>query len=327
MTWLAAHKQESSIYSITRYGVPIYFGTIPASQLNFKLDEPLIAAGLYSLQRFGLRDATTNVSRIILLYKKGAAVSLTFHNFKEADTMRVDYGALELRERLSRHALGEQADLEAIEFELDLQGIAIDQVRIDISETSLRTLAFLRGLLSTMATEFQRDIIHVCRRGLSYTQYLTSFEQRMKQVLQRVAKGVRTKRGDVSEQSLLRDYEKLLEMQVVWNPIPKVVKSEVSYQKKVDLGVRPDNLARLIIATKSMLEEIFESIYGADVEFLIIDLENDQLGQHRVFVAYQKGTWGRGLYGVQIYRITEKVSSYSQETAILQEARTTLPSE
>lgn len=310
-----------TIYIVQRYGVPIYFGTLPASKLSFTLDQPLIAAGLFSLHRFGLRDATTKILRTILLYKKGEGVTLTFHDFKAADIIRVDYDALELRTRAARAMMGEETDA-TIEYELDIQGIAVDLEGIDISKTSLRTLAFLRGMLSTMSTEFERDIIdNICRRGLAYTQYSQDFERRLKHAIQKVADESKTRRDKANELALLRDYEELLEMQITWNPTPKTADFTISFDKKVDLGVQPDRLAPLIVASKQMLGEIFEPIYGTKIEFLIIDLENE----NRVFVAFKKGLKGKDLYSVRVYRITEHMSSYTQELALLEEVRSKLP--
>ncbi|MFQ6123573.1 MAG: hypothetical protein ACE5R6_03070 [Candidatus Heimdallarchaeota archaeon] len=310
-----------TIYIVQRYGVPIYFGTLPASKLNFTIDQPLIAAGLFSLHRFGLRNATTKILRTILLYKQGDGVALTFHDFKEAETIRVDYDALELQTRAARSMMGKETD-STIKYELDLQGIAVDLENIDISKTSLRTLAFLRGMLSAMSTEFERDIIdNICRRGLAYTQYSQEFERRLKQAIQKVADESKTKLEDANELALLRDYEELLEMQVTWDPKPKTANFTISFDKKSDLGVQPDSLAPLIVASKQMLGEIFEPIYGTKIEFLIIDLENE----NRVFVAYKKGSNEKDLYSVRVYRITEHMSSYTQEIALLEEVRAKLP--
>lgn len=309
----------SSIYIVQRYGVPIFFGSIPASTLNFELDQPLIAAGLYSLHRFGLRDATTRVLRMTLLYKSGDATTLTFNEYVEEDILRRDYDALDDQKRLSERALGEQKD-SLVNFELDVQGIAIDFQEIDISEPSLRTLAFLNGMLSTMSSEFQRDIINqICRRGLSYTQYSRNFERRMQKVLQRVAEDITTTRKRSSGQ-LLRDYEKILALQVVNNPKLQKIDVTTSLDRKVDFGVSPTVLPPLIIASKNMLSEIFEPLYGLDLEYMIIDLEND----HRVFIAYRNSS-SNDLYSVQVYRTTKHVSSYAQEISILEDVRVSIP--
>jgi len=231
----------------------------------------------------------------------------------------VDYGDLDPRARLSRKTLGEEDD-STIEFELDLQGISIDFTEIDLSETSLRTTSFLRGLLSSMATQFQRDIINVCRRGLSYTQYSQNFERRIKQVLERVSEELPQKRVDAVK-GLLRDYEPVLEMQIIWKHVPQTADVTISLQKKNDFGVTPNTLALVIVASRSMLGEIFEPLFDSDIEFIIMDLENE----HRVFIAYQKNPGSQEAYSVMVYRITEIVSSYIQEETILEDVRQKLP--
>jgi len=110
-------------------------------------------------------------------------------------------------------------------------------------------------------------------------------------------------------------------MQITWNPTPKTADFKISFDKKVDLGVQPESLAPLIVASKQMLGEIFEPIFGTKIEFLIIDLENE----NRVFVAYKKDSQGKDLYSVRVYRITEHISSYTQESALLEEVRAKLP--